>query len=65
MLWISNQPTAPFRHAAHWVGRAIDPFVRLRDAFHIGAAYEAFEADMDDDVIDGTLVPDDELTRSM
>ncbi len=40
---------APFRKAARWVGRGIDPFVRLSDAFRIGAAYAAAEDDADDD----------------
>ncbi|PSS06871.1 hypothetical protein PHLCEN_2v3529 [Hermanssonia centrifuga] len=59
----TDRPTAPFRHAARWVGRAIDPFVRLRDAFHVGAAFDAAEAEADEG--ETVSVPNDELVRSM
>ncbi|PSR76551.1 hypothetical protein PHLCEN_2v8381 [Hermanssonia centrifuga] len=45
---MGQDPTAPFRHAARWVGRAIDPFVRLQDAFHVGGVYDWVEAETDE-----------------
>ncbi|THG93148.1 hypothetical protein EW026_g8012 [Hermanssonia centrifuga] len=44
-----NDPLAPFRRSARWVGRGIDPFVRLWDAFRIAAAYNFAEDEAVDD----------------
>ncbi|PSS25958.1 hypothetical protein PHLCEN_2v2983, partial [Hermanssonia centrifuga] len=57
-----DQPMALFRHAARWVGCAIDPFVRLV-AFHVGSAYDAAEAEANEG--EAIPVPNDELTRNM
>ncbi len=54
---------ALFRHAARWVGCAIDPFVRLVDTFHVGSAYDAAEAEANEG--EAIPVPNDELTRNM
>ncbi len=60
---MGQDPTAPFRHAARWVGRAIDPFVRLQDAFHVGGVYDWMEAETDE----GREVPlpNDDVIMSM